>query len=152
MSTRSASAMLQAYDVLISQPATANGLSSAERDAIVISAIVNEDGETLVLSRFGDSQWDLRPFLIRQTFLILLNLSTGIWACLGRSLMTVKLLLMLGLRENAGFKPPIARGITTFAVASVMPFIRWLNNLGVSSFAEIVQSISAITFIIAKVS
>jgi len=78
MSTRSVSAMLQAYDVLISQPATANGLSSAERDAIVISAIVNEDGETLVLSRFGDSQWDLRPFFDQANVSHSYNLSTGI--------------------------------------------------------------------------
>jgi hypothetical protein len=93
--------VLKAYDVLIAQPVSANGLSPAERDAIVISAIVNEDGETFVLSRFGDAQWDLRPFLIRPILLILINSSTGIWACLGRLLMTAKLLLMLGLKRNA---------------------------------------------------
>lgn len=62
MSIRTSNAVLKAYDVLIAQPVSANGLSPAERDAIVISAIVNEDGETFILSRFGDAQWDLRPF------------------------------------------------------------------------------------------
>lgn len=62
MNIRSSNAALKAYDVLIAQPVTANGLSPEERDAIVISAIINEKGETLVLSRFGDAQWDLRPF------------------------------------------------------------------------------------------
>ena len=139
MSTRSASAMLQAYDVLISQPATANGLSSAERDAIVISAIVNEDGETLVLSRFGDSQWDLRPFFDQA------NVSHSFkfinWdMSMPRALIDDSKAVAYAWfkRGMPGSKPPIARGITTFAVASVMPFIRWLNNLGVSSFAEII--------------
>lgn len=139
MSRRSASTMLQAYDVLISQPATANGLSSAERDAIVISAIVNEAGETLVLSRFGDSQWDLRPFFEQA------NVSHSYkfinWdMSMPRALIDDSKAVAYAWfkRGIPGSKPPIARGITTFAVASVMPFIRWLNNLGVSSFAEIV--------------
>lgn len=59
---RNSRAALKAYDVLFAQPVTASGLSKAERDAIVISAIVNDRGETLVLSRFGDARWDLRPF------------------------------------------------------------------------------------------
>lgn len=138
MSTRNASAVLKAYDVLIAQPVTANGLSSAERNAIVISAIVNEDGETLVLSRFGDSQWDLRLFFDQA------NVSHSVkfinWdmsmphALIDDSKAVAYAWFKRGM---PGSKPPIARGITTFAVASVMPFIRWLNNLGVSSFAEI---------------
>ena len=62
MNIRNSNAVLKAYDVLIAQPITANGLSPAERDAIIVSAIVDEHGETLVLSRLGDSRWDLRPF------------------------------------------------------------------------------------------
>ncbi|EPC5665641.1 tyrosine-type recombinase/integrase [Citrobacter koseri] len=130
--------MLKAYDVLIAQPVTANGLSSAERNAIVISAIVNEDGETLVLSRFGDSQWDLRPFFDQA------NVSHSVkfinWdMSMPQALIDDSKAVAYAWfkRGMPGSKPPIARGITTFAVASVMPFIRWLNNLGVSSFAEI---------------
>mgnify|MGYP001028506962 FL=1 len=139
MSTRSVSAMLQAYDVLISQPATANGLSSAERDAIVISAIVNENGETLVLSRFGDSQWDLRPFFdqanVSHSYKFINWDMSMPRALIDDSKAVAYAWFKRGMPRS---KPPIARGITTFAVASVMPFIRWLNNLGVSSFAEII--------------
>lgn len=139
MSTRSASAMLQAYDVLISQPVTANGLSSAERDAIVISAIVNEDGETLVLSRFGDSQWDLRPFFdqanVSHSYKFINWDMSMPRALIDDSKAVAYAWFKRGMPRS---KPPIARGITTFAAASVMPFIRWLNNLGVSSFAEII--------------
>lgn len=130
--------MLQAYDVLIAQPATANGLSSAERDAIIISAIVNEDGETLVLSRFGDSQWDLRPFFdqanVSHSYKFIKWDMSMPRALIDDSKAAAYAWFKRGMPRS---KPPIARGITTFAVASVMPFIRWLNNLGVSSFAEI---------------
>ncbi|WP_336432766.1 hypothetical protein [Providencia rettgeri] len=40
---------LKAYDVLAAQPVTSSGLDLAERDAIVISAIINAHGETLIL-------------------------------------------------------------------------------------------------------
>ncbi len=59
---RNSKASLKAYDVLFTQPVTASGLGKSERDSIIISAIVNDSGETLVLSRFGDPRWDLRPF------------------------------------------------------------------------------------------
>ena len=62
MNIRSNNVLLKAYDVLAVQPVTSNGLSLAERDAIVISAIVNEYGEIFVLSRFGDAEWDMRPY------------------------------------------------------------------------------------------
>ncbi|MFN4500605.1 tyrosine-type recombinase/integrase [Klebsiella grimontii] len=104
----------------------------------MISAIVNEDGETLVLSRFGDSQWDLRPFFDQA------NVSHSVkfinWdMSMPQALIDDSKAVAYAWfkRGMPGSKPPIARGITTFAVASVMPFIRWLNNLGVSSFAEI---------------
>lgn len=138
MSTRSTKAMLKAYDVLIAQPATANGLSPTERNAIVISAIVNEDGETLVLSRFGDPQWDLRPFfdqanVSHSSKFINWDMSMP-RALIDDSKAVAYAWFKRGMPRS---KPPIARGITTFAVASVMPFIRWLNNLGVSSFSDI---------------
>ncbi|WJW96578.1 tyrosine-type recombinase/integrase [Enterobacter pseudoroggenkampii] len=138
MKTRSASAVLKAYDVLITQPVTANGLSSAERDAIVISAIVNEDGETLVLSRFGDSQWDLRPFFEQANVSHsdkFINWGISMPQALIDDSKAVAYAWFK--RGMPGSKPPIARGITTFAVGSVMPFIRWLNSLGISSYAEI---------------
>lgn len=130
--------MMKAYDVLIAQPATADGLSIAERNAIVISAIVNEDGETLVLSRFGDPQWDLRPFFDQANVshshkFINWDMSMPL-ALIDDSKAVTYAWFKRGMPRS---KPPIARGITTFAVASVMPFIRWLNNFGVSNFSDI---------------
>ena len=138
MSIRKTNAVLKAYDVLIAQPVTANGLSSAERDAIVISAIINEDGETLVLSRFGDAQWDFRPFFdqanVSHSFKFI-NWDMGMPRALIDDCKAVAYAWFK--RGMPSSKPPIARGITTFAVASVMPFVRWLNSLGVSNFADV---------------
>lgn len=138
MSIRTTNAVLKAYDVLIAQPVSANGLSPAERDAIVISAIVNEDGETFVLSRFGDAQWDLRPFFdqanIAHSYKFI-NWDMGMPRALIDDCKAVAYAWFK--RGMPRSKPPIARGITTFAVVSVMPFVRWLNNLGVSSFADV---------------
>jgi len=138
LNIRSTNAALKAYDVLSAQPVTSSGLSPAERDAIVISAIVNERGETLVLSRFGAAQWDFRPFFdqanVAQSYKYV-NWDMSIPRTLiDDSKAVAYAWFKRGLPSS---KPPIARGITTFAVASVMPFIRWLNNLGVSKFADV---------------
>ncbi len=129
---------LKAYDVLIAQPVTASGLSSADRDAIVISAIINDDGETLVLSRFGDAQWDFRPFFkqanVSHCFKFV-NWDMNMPRALIDDCKSVAYAWFK--RGMPSSKPPIARGVTTFAVASVMPFVRWLNDLGVSNFAEV---------------
>ncbi len=138
MSKKSVNAMLKAYDVLIAQPATVQGLNTKERNAIVISAIANEDGETLVLSRFGDPQWDLRPFFeqanVSYSFKFINWDMSMPQALIDDSKAIVYAWFKRGMPRS---QPPIARGITAFAVASVMPFIRWLNNLGVTSFADI---------------
>jgi site-specific recombinase XerD len=138
LSIRKTNAVLKAYDVLIAQPVTANGLSSAERDAIVISAIINEDGETLVLSRFGDAQWDFRPFFeqanVSHSFKFI-NWDMDMPRALIDDCKAVAYAWFK--RGMPSSKPPIARGVTTFAVASVMPFVRWLNSLGVSNFADV---------------
>ncbi|WP_318836580.1 tyrosine-type recombinase/integrase [Pseudomonas khavaziana] len=104
----------------------------------MISAIINEHGETLVLSRFGDAQWDFRPFFdqanVSQSFkFINWDMSmpkTLIGDCKAIAYAWFK-------RGMPRSKPPIARGLTTFAVASVMPFVRWLDKLGVSRFSDV---------------
>lgn len=138
MNIRSTNALLKAYDVLIAQPVTANGLSPAERNAIVISAIVNDRGETLVLSRFGDAQWDLRPFFDQANVAHSYKFINWDMSMPRALIDDCKAVAYAWFKRGLpSSKPPIARGITTFAVASVMPFIRWLNNLGVSRFADV---------------
>ncbi|HCM4646054.1 TPA: site-specific integrase [Salmonella enterica subsp. enterica serovar Panama] len=138
MNIRNSNTLLKAYDVLAAQPVTPNGLSPAERDAIVISAIINEHGEILILSRFGDAQWDMRPYFEQA------NVSESYkyirWDVdMPRSLVDdCKAVTYAWFKRGLpGSKPPIARGITTLVVASVNPFIRWLNNLSVSRFDDI---------------
>lgn len=135
---RNSNAVLKAYDVLFTQPVTASGLSKSERDAIVISAVVNERGEVLVLTRFGDQRWDLRPFFdqsnVSECFKFInwdLNLPTEmIDDCKAVAYAWFK-------RGLPGSKPPIARGVAALAISSAMPFVRWLNDLGVSKFSEV---------------
>ena len=138
MNIRSSNALLKAYDVLIAQPITANGLSAAERDAIVISAIVNEQGETLVLSKLGDPQWDLRPFFDQANvaeYFKFINWDVSLPQALIDDCKAVTYAWFK--RGMPRSKPPIARGITTLAVASVMPFMRWLKDLGVERFSDV---------------
>jgi site-specific recombinase XerD len=138
LNVRSSNALLKAYDILVAQPVTANGLSAVERDAIIISAIISTQGEILILSRFGDAQWDLRPFFDQA------NVSDSYkfinWD------MTLPQALLNDCKAVAyawfkrglpGSKPPIARGITTLSVMSIMPFIRWLDKLGISMLSDI---------------
>ncbi len=138
MNIRSSNALLKAYDVLIAQPITAKGLSAAERDAIVISAIVNEQGETLVLSKLGDPQWDLRPFFDQANvaeYFKFINWDVSLPQALIDDCKAVTYAWFK--RGMPRSKPPIARGITTLAVASVMPFMRWLKDLGVERFSDV---------------
>ncbi|KKN98667.1 hypothetical protein LCGC14_0143460 [marine sediment metagenome] len=138
MNIRSTNAVLKAYDILLAQPVTANGLSRAERDAIVISAIVSERGETLILSSFGDAQWDFRPFFDQANVVESCKLISWDMSMPPALIDDCKAVAYAWFKRGLpGSKPPIARGITTFAVASAMPFIRWLSNLSVSRFADV---------------
>lgn len=138
MSARNVKPVLKAYDVLAAQPVSASGLNTDQRDAIILSAIINDRGETLVLSRFGDAQWDLRPFFDQA------NVSDCFKHISWDASLPAALINDCKAVSYAWFKrgmprskPPIARGITTLAAASIIPFIRWLHGLGVSSFNEV---------------
>lgn len=138
MSSRTDNSLLKAYDVLVAQPVTASGLGQEERGNIVISAIIGNHDRVLILSRLRDDQWDLRPYFDQA------NVSASYkyinWdADMPKSLVDdCKAVVYAWFKRGLpGSKPPIARGITTLAVASVMPFIRWLNNLGVTRFSDV---------------
>lgn len=49
----------EAVEILAAQPTTLVGLSQEERDRIVVTAVADADGKEYVVSRFGDSVWDL---------------------------------------------------------------------------------------------
>jgi len=50
------------YSLLAEQPLTATELTKRERAEIIISAIREDTGERLILSRYGDLVWELWPF------------------------------------------------------------------------------------------
>lgn len=49
---------VKAFELLAAQPATLVGLSQAERDRVVVSAVVDQHGCEHVVSRVGDTRWD----------------------------------------------------------------------------------------------
>lgn len=51
------------YTVLAEQPlSVAAARSEAARDAIVVSAVIDPQGQSVIISRYGDSVWELWPF------------------------------------------------------------------------------------------
>ena len=53
----------KAYGVLASQPPSLVGLSLEERAQVIVSAVIDDDENTTVISRAGDLVWDLWPFV-----------------------------------------------------------------------------------------
>ena len=51
----------RAFELLATQPTTLAGLSQAVRDAVVVIAVADEQGNEHIVSRFGDSTWNMAP-------------------------------------------------------------------------------------------
>ena len=60
-STRARS--VKAYQLLADQPSSLAGLGLQERAQVVVSAVLLDDGRAEVISRVGDLQWNLWPFI-----------------------------------------------------------------------------------------
>lgn len=128
----------KAYDILASQPVTAAGLAPEERDLIVISAVADAQGNEHVLSRFGDTSWDLRPFY-KQSNVALCHKIIG-WPqdCPADMVRDCKAVLYAWFKRGLpGAKPPVARGIFTATVGSAIPVMRWLKQLGIERFDQV---------------
>jgi hypothetical protein len=50
---------LRAFELLAAQPISLMGMTPAERDAVVVTAVADDAGREHVVSRFGDRVWDL---------------------------------------------------------------------------------------------
>jgi hypothetical protein len=50
---------LRAFELLATQPISLVGMTPAERDAVVVTAVADAAGREHVVSRFGDRVWDL---------------------------------------------------------------------------------------------
>ena len=51
----------KAFELLAQQPASLIGLTPAQRNTVVVTAVADDAGNEHVLSRFGDAVWDLSP-------------------------------------------------------------------------------------------
>lgn len=130
--------MESTLELLVDQPNSIRRMTQQERSQIIISALRGDDGNAVVLSRMGDATWNFRPFFDQSNVhesdkfanwdhnlpLDLINDCKAVAYAWFKN----------GLPRS---KPPIARGITTLAAASIMPFIRWLDRLGISRFSEV---------------
>jgi site-specific recombinase XerC len=54
---------LKAYSLLAEQPVSLNNLSWMQRERVVVSAVLDDVGSIIVVSRVGDDVWDLWPFV-----------------------------------------------------------------------------------------
>lgn len=137
----------KAYDLLASQPVSASGLARRERSEIVISAVVDADGGEHVLSRFGDSTWDLRPYFEQSNVAECFKFIEWPIDCPTALVDDCKAVLYAWFKRGLpGSKPPIARGIFSAAVASAIPFMRWLKGVGIERFDQ-VRSIHVSNFL-----
>ena len=53
----------KAYELLADQPMSLAGLTPEERGNVVVSAVLDDDGDTVVLSRVKDLVWEMWPFV-----------------------------------------------------------------------------------------
>lgn len=53
----------KAYELLANQPDSLAGLSPKERANVVVSAVLDDEGNTKVISRVGDMKWNLWPYV-----------------------------------------------------------------------------------------
>lgn len=51
----------RAFELLAAQPISLVGMTPAQRDAVVVTAVADDKGTEHTLSRFGDDAWDLAP-------------------------------------------------------------------------------------------
>lgn len=50
---------LRAFELLAAQPISLAGMTPAERDTVVVTAVADADGREHIVSRFGDRVWEL---------------------------------------------------------------------------------------------
>lgn len=128
----------KAFDLLAAQPITAAGLTAEERDNIVISAVADAQGNEHVLSHFGDARWDLRPFYHQSNVSACHKFIDWPEDCPLAMVRDCKAVLYAWFKRGLpGTKPPVARGIFSAALASAIPVMRWLKQLGVERFDQV---------------
>lgn len=138
MSARHRSTATKAFDLLATQPITAAGMTAAQRDLIVVSAVADSSGSEHVLSYFGDASWDLRPFYHQTNVSDCHKVIEWPADCSPAMVKDCKAVLYAWFKRGLpGSKPPVARGIFSAALASAIPVMRWLKQIGIEQFDEV---------------
>lgn len=138
MSARHQSTATKAFDLLAAQPITAAGLTADQRDLIVVSAVADSLGSEHVLSYFGDASWDLRPFYHQSNVSDCHKVIEWPADCPPAMVKDCKAVLYAWFKRGLpGSKAPVARGIFSVALASAIPVMRWLKQIGIERFDEV---------------
>ena len=128
----------KAYGLLAKQPVSAKDMHAEQRDEIVISAVVDKCGATYVISRFGDTVWELWPFYEQS------NRQPGEkrinWERIPEDFRDVCKAVsyrywMVGL---PGVKKPKATTLLRF-VRDLITFTRYLHDIGIDSMSDVRQ-------------
>lgn len=123
---------IKAYDLLLAQPGHLRGLDDSQRSAVIISAVRGEDGQDHTVSSFGDPLWNLSPWFSQANRAA--NAKTISWPSdLPKELIDdCKAVLYAWFKRGIiGSKPPEAGGLCGVAINSAIPFMRWLQSVGV---------------------
>ena len=131
--------------LLAQPPLSTSSLADSARDAIVISAIVDERDEHHVLSRFGDLVWEMWPFFTQS------NVESAAkrlnWSRIPEQFRgAVKAVLyrywVAGIPDYA---PPSASTLRT-SFEALLPFFRYLDDRNIASLSQ-VQAIHVHNFL-----
>jgi site-specific recombinase XerD len=126
----------KAYGLLAEQPLSAREMLEEQRRDIVISAILDKEGHTLVISRYGDMMWELWPFFEQSNVAVSKKIIK--WARIPAAFReackaAAYRYWMVGL---PGTRPPCANTLCQFVV-NLAIITRYLESLGISSMAEV---------------
>jgi integrase len=126
----------KAYGLLAEQPLSATDVVLEQRCNIVISAILDKDGETHVVSRYGDLIWELWPFF-EQSNVAAAEKKIN-WTRISESFREMCKAVtyrywMVGL---PGAKPPVAATLREFT-EHLVTFTRYLEGLGIRSMGDV---------------
>lgn len=128
----------RAYELLADQPTSVVGLIPIERDRIVITAIADESGHEMVVSRFGDDVWDLTSLIDKPN--VSDNKKLIRWSSLRipeTLLGDVKAGLYAWFKRGKPSWRPASASTLAETVRQGVGVLRYLRDKGIASFAEL---------------
>ncbi|MFI5444287.1 integrase [Polaromonas sp. UC242_47] len=128
---------VRAFELLAVQPRTLVGLSHAERDRIVVTAVADAEGNEYPVSRIGDREWDLSSEFeaknrSKETTRI-------VWPVdLPQALVDdVKAVLYCVLRRGRDYAKPWTGSAVVKTAKDCIRTLRHLVSLGIRTFSEL---------------